>query len=135
MDAPPPIVTQHLEIVDSAGRPRLVLSARSVAPYVRLLQVDGRTSAELTLAGDYPVVKLENPGPTGPTAALEVDDKGAHVKFDGPGKASSYLFLNNSGGSGVVLIDRNGVRRLDVMVGADGEPKVERFGADGKLLP
>jgi len=140
MDTTPPtvtphVVTQQIEIVDSAGRPRLLLSAQSGAPVLQLLQPDGKVGAEVSLSGGYPVVKLSNPDPNGPTAALEVDDKGAHVKFDRPGGASSYLFLNNAGGSGVVLIDGAGVRRLDAMVGADGAPKVERYGADGKPLP
>jgi hypothetical protein len=66
---------------------------------------------------------------------LEVDNKGAHVKFDHPGGASSYIFLNNAGESGVVLVDSNGVRRLDVRAGPDDSAKIERFGPDGKPIP
>ncbi|WP_323992108.1 hypothetical protein [Nguyenibacter sp. L1] len=78
---------------------------------------------------------LSNPDPTWPSAALAIDDKGAHVKFDRPGGASSYLFLNNAGGSGMVLIDAAGKRRIGMTVTPDGKTKVERLGDDGKPLP
>ena len=55
------------------------------------------------------------------------------MKFDRPGGASSYLFLNNAGTSGVVLIDGKGVRRASVLVGADGKVTVE--GPDGSGPP
>ncbi|MGA7631087.1 MAG: hypothetical protein WCB11_09990 [Terriglobales bacterium] len=64
-----------------------------------------------------------------------MDDKGTHVKFDRPGGASSYLFLNNAGESGVVFVDANGVRRLNVLVELDNDAKIERFGSDGKPIP
>jgi len=57
-------------------------------------------------------IRLGNLSDSAPTAVLEVVDSGAHVKLTGVGKAASYLFLNNAGGSGVVLIDTAGVRRL-----------------------
>ena len=121
MDLPPPIVTQELRIVDDAGHPRIVLSTISGVPTVRLLREDGAPGATLSLdAAGRPAMTLSNPSTEGPTAAIEIDDKGAHVKFDRPGGASSYLFLNNSGGSGVVMLDAKGVRRLETLVDADG---------------
>jgi hypothetical protein len=57
------------------------------------------------------------------------------LKFDRPGGASSYLFLNNAGESGVVFVDANGVRRLNVLVGTDSDAKIEHFGSDGKPIP
>jgi hypothetical protein len=135
MDRPPPITTEELRIVDAQGRPRLLLSAGSGAATIRLIGEDGSTGAEISLGSDgRPAVKLGNPDPGGPTASFEVDDKGAHVKFDRPGGASSYLFLNNAGASGVALIDNHGVRRLNAVLNADGDSRVERFGADGKPL-
>lgn len=142
MDAAPPpiaassITADEIRLVDGQGRTRILLSARSETPVVRLVRPDGQTGAELTLAPDgHPAVKLANPDPNGPVAALEVDGKGAHVKFDRPGGGSSYLFLNNGGVSGVVLIDAKGVRRLDVILAPDGTPKIDRYGSDGQLLP
>ena len=133
---PPPIVTQEIQIVDDQGHLRLLLSAKSGSPVIELLKVDGQSNVVVTLdAVGRPSIKLSNPDAGGPSAALEVDDKGAHVKFDRPGGASSYLFLNNAGGSGIVLLDAKGVRRLDALITADGTAKIERFGSDGKVLP
>jgi hypothetical protein len=133
---PPPVVTQEIQIVDDQGHLRLLLSAKSGSPVIELLKANGQSNVVVTLdAAGRPSIKLSNPDAGGPSAALEVDDKGAHVKFDRPGGASSYLFLNNAGGSGVVLLDAKGVRRLDALITADGTAKIERFGSDGKALP
>jgi hypothetical protein len=134
--SPSPVITDEIKIVDSQGHPRIMMSAKSGDPVIRLLQTDGAPSVEVLLdSTGHPAVKLANPDLKGPTAALAVDDKGTHVKFDRPGGASSYLFLNNAGESGVVFVDANGVRRLNVLVGLDNDAKIERFGSDGKPIP
>jgi hypothetical protein len=103
---PPPIVTEEIRIVDELGHTRLLLSAKGGTPKIKLLRSDGKFGSEVSLDADgRPAIKLANADSNGPTAALEIDDKGAHVKFDGQGGASSYLFLNNAGGSGIVLFD------------------------------
>ena len=133
---PPPVTTQEVRIVDAQGHPRIVLSAKDGAPTVVLMDIDGKPRATMALdASNRPSVALTNPDPALPSAALAIDDKGAHVKFDHPGGASSYLFLNNQGVSGVVLIDRAGKRRLNATVAADGTPKIERLDAGGAPLP
>ena len=133
---PPPVVTQEIQIVDGQGHPRLLLSAKSSSPAIKLLHADGTPIVVVTLdSSGHPSMRLDNPDAEGPTAVLEVDDKGAHVKFDRPGGGSSYRFLNNAGGSGVVLVDTKGARRLDALVAPDGTAKIERFGADGRPLP
>ena len=134
--APPPVVTQEITIVDSVGHPRLLLSAKSGSPTIKMLATNGQSSFEVALdSAGRPAMKLGNPDAAGPTATLEVVETGTHVKFVRPGGGTSYLFLNNAGGSGVVLIDTNGVRRIVMLVTADGTVKIERFGPDGKPLP
>jgi hypothetical protein len=131
--APPPVVTQEIWILDEQGHPRLLLSAKGGTPNIQLLRSDGKLGSKLSLDADgRPAVKLANTNSNGRTAALEIDDKGAHVKFDGPGGASSYLFLNNAGGFGIVLFDAQRVRRLNAAIGPDGAAKIERLGPDGK---
>lgn len=133
---PPPITSQEIRIVDARGKPRILISAKDGTPTIVLLRADGETGASVALDVDgRPAVKLANPVAGGPVAALEIDDKGAHVKFDRKGGASAYLFLNNLGGSGVVLIDPAGKRRLDAIVAPDGKTTTERVGDDGKALP
>lgn len=122
---PPPVITQEVRIVDSAGQPRIILSAKTGSPSIQMVRRDGKPAATIQLdKDDRPSVKLDNPAADGPAATLEIDDKGAHLLFDRPGGASSYLFLNNSGGSGVVLIDAKGVRRASVVMTADGKVTV-----------
>jgi hypothetical protein len=131
-----PVITDEITIVDSHGHPRITMSAKVGTPIIRVLQTNDAPGIELLLdSAGHPSVRLANPDPNGPTAVLEVDDKGTHVLFARPGGASSYLFLNNAGASGIVLVDSNGVRRLDLLVGSDHNAKIERFGADGKPIP
>lgn len=137
MDAqPPPIVTQEIQIVDAKGHPTMVLSGKSGMPIIEILRQDGQRALTLSLddAG-RPSVKLVNPDATAPTAALEIDDKGAHVKFDRPGGTSSYLFLNNAGGSGVVLIGPNGARSVDILAAPDGTTTIKRYDENGGGSP
>ncbi|RWX81787.1 hypothetical protein EPK99_05915 [Neorhizobium lilium] len=133
---PPPIVAQEIQIVDAQGHPVLRLSGASGRPVVEFLRQDGAQGLALSLddAG-RPSVMLANPDAALPTASLEIDDKGAHVKFDRPGGASSYLFLNNTGGSGVVLFGPTGDRRLDILAAPDGTTTVQRYGSNGQPLP
>jgi hypothetical protein len=133
MASSPAVVAQEIRIVDEQGRVRMTLSAKSGSPTLELLDADSRSSLAITLDDSgRPSLRLRNPNANGPVSVVEIDANGAHVKFDRPGGASSYLFLNNSGGSGVVLVDSNGVRRLQALVAADGSPTFARFGPDGK---
>jgi hypothetical protein len=135
-EASRPIVTQEIRIVDEQGQTRLLLSAKGGNSKVQLLRSDGEIGSEISLdGGGFPAVKLANADPNGPMAVIEIDAKGAHVKLDGLGGASSYLFLNNAGGSGVVLLDTRGIRRLNAIIASDGAAKIERFGPDGELVP
>jgi hypothetical protein len=133
---PPHISTSELRIVDPAGNVRLVLASAAEGPSVRLLSSDGVARAALALgSSDQPSLKLLSPDPSQPSAALEVDDKGVHVRFDRPAGGASYVFLNNEGASGVVLIDTNGVRRLEAVLAPNGEPIVRRFDVGGQAMP
>jgi hypothetical protein len=129
-------VTSELRIVDSAGNTRLRLAALDEGPSVTLLSPDGQPRASLALdAADRPSLKLASPEPSQPSAALQVDDKGVHVRFDRPAGGSTYLFLNNEGGSGVVLIDTRGVRRLEAVMSPEGDPRIRQFDAEGRPIP
>ena len=111
-------------------------ASKSGIPKIEMLQMNGQSCFEVALdSAGRPAIKLSNPDAAGPAATVEVVETGAHVKFVRPAGGTSYLFLNNAGGSGVVLIDTNGVRRIVMLVTADGTVKIERFGPDGKPLP
>lgn len=122
---PPPIVTQEIRVVDAQGSPRIVLSTLSGTPVIQILDPAGKPSVSLSTDKDgYPSVNLTSRDATAPTAVLEVDSKGAHVLFERPAGGSSYLFLNNQGVSGTVLIDANGKRRSETLLAADGTPTI-----------
>jgi hypothetical protein len=54
-----PVVTQEIQIVDSQGNVRILLSTKAGAPAIQLLQADGRPGAEVLLNADgRPAVKL-----------------------------------------------------------------------------
>jgi hypothetical protein len=106
-----PLKTTDLTIVDAQGRPRLRLSATSKSPKLQMLAENGSVALQVLLdESNHPAITLLNPD-GGSTVSMAVDPKGAHVKLDRPGGASSYIFLNDEGGSGVVLVDKNGKRR------------------------
>ena len=123
-------------MVDGSGVVRMILSTRSGAPEFSLLGQDGQVllSASLDAQG-FGSVQISNPAKGGPHAGLALDDKGAHVKFDRPGGASSYLFLNNEGESGAVFLDAGGRRRLNLLVKPNGESAMERFDDQGHSIP
>jgi hypothetical protein len=127
------VVTRELRVVDASGKTRLLLSAVSGQPLFQLLLADGTPAitAALDDAG-HGSIKLQNPDRQAPVASLEIDDKGSHVKLDRPGGASTYLFLNNAGASGLVLIDAKGKRRFAAIVGADGTVSLQQPDEKGK---
>jgi hypothetical protein len=127
---------RRLDIVDERGKIFMTLSAPNQVPTLELLDSSGQKRITMSVEeGGYGAVRLSNPSPSGPVASLEIDNKGAHVKFDRPGGASSYLFLNNSGGSGVVLLDSNGSRKLDLMIAPSGETEFRRYDQSSSTTP
>jgi hypothetical protein len=130
-----PLDTRELRIVDASGKPRVILTAQTGQPAIRVLGEDGCAKVSIALdSGGHASLKLSNPDAKLPTASIEIDDKGAHIKFDKPGGASSYFFLSNTGESGVVLIDKLGTRRLDILLPANGDAVVQRFGSAGQAI-
>lgn len=129
------LAARELTIVDAEGRPRMRLSAASKLPTFEMLTDKGTVALEITLdETNHPSIALKNPD-GGSTASLAVDPKGAHVKFDRPGGASSYLFLNDEGVSGVVLLDKDGKRRYELLLNSDSSVTVRRFDDAGNPLP
>ena len=129
------LTAHQITLVDETGQPKLRLSAASGTPTIELLGNSGKVALTVALdATGHPAITLNNPD-GGSTASLAVDPKGAHVKFDRPGGASSYLFLNDEGVSGVVLLDSSGQRRYEVLVNADGSVTTKTSQAEVNPVP
>jgi hypothetical protein len=130
-----PLKTTDLTIVDAQGRPRLRLSATSKSPTLQMLGENGSVALQVLLdESNHPAITLLNPD-GGSTVSMAVDPKGAHVKLDRPGGASSYIFLNDEGGSGVVLVDKNGKRRYELLVNPDSSVTARRLDDAGNTVP
>lgn len=128
-----PTQMQELQIVDAQGRPRLVLSAASGTPSITLLHSDGSPQAIVSLGETgLPCVELRNPNPAHPTARLEVDDKGTHIKMDHPSGATTYLFVNNGATCGLAMEDAQRKRRLEAMVPPTGEAFIRKLDDAGR---
>ncbi len=127
------LTIHELRLVDATGKARMILSTEGGHPTINMLDVRGRVlmSAFLDSHG-LGSIQLTNPVDGYPQAAFALDDKGAHVKFDREGGASSYIFLNNRGESGAVFLDTQGRRRLDLLVRVDGQTTIERLDDAGK---
>jgi hypothetical protein len=129
------VVARELKLVDSKGRLRLLLTTDQDQPLVRMLRSDGKPAIDVVLDdGGHPSVQLRNPD-GGASVTLEIDDKGTHLKLDHPGGASTYLFMNDAGVSGLVFEDQNGKRRYEILREVDADTTVRRFDAEGKPLP
>jgi hypothetical protein len=127
---------RQIDIVDEAGRVCMTLSTIHSAASIRLFGSDGSEKMIVSLdSSGHGSVQIANPQSSGPSAALAVDDKGAHVKFDRPGGASSYLFLNNAGESGAVFLDNTGKRRLDLLVTPSGATEIHRYDQPNNPTP
>jgi hypothetical protein len=130
------LIAQEIRLVDEKGQVRLLLSAIGGLPTINMLGKDGAIRLTASLDGTgYGSIKIANPIATAPGAALELDDKGAHVKFDRPGGGSAYLFLNNAGESGVVFVDTNDKRRLNLLVKQNGQAEIQRFNEEQQPVP
>jgi hypothetical protein len=80
-------------------------------------------------------LRLIDPDSAAPGAGKEIDDKGAHVKFDHGAGASSYVSFNNAGESGLVLIDQFRHSRSSVLLPSTGDAIIQRFNALGEPVP
>lgn len=119
------ITANEFQLVDSAGKVRASLSATDEG--VSLTMTGSQEKAHLKLMVDeagMSFLKLYDASSTDPRVDISVDDKGTHLFLAGEGKQQSYLFLKKGGASGVVLIDREGQRRAQLMLSADGKPEV-----------
>ncbi len=117
---------RELEIVDEHDLPRIRLSVEQGVASIQLLNSQGNvaTRIEMDELGFSKIQLTSAPEPL-INVKLELDPKGSHIKFDHQNGASNYLFLNNQGVSGLVMLDTQQQRKFAVTVDEQGRVKVE----------
>lgn len=98
---------------------------------IQLVDSKGRRSAVLAVDDlGFSALKLYDPSTQIVKVEISLDDKGSHCWMAGENKQQSYIFLKKTGASGLVLIDRDGVRRLEAMIDESTEPRVKTTTVD-----
>ena len=69
-----------------------------------------------------------------PRVDISVDAIGCHVLLASPAKQQSYLFLKDTGATGLVLTDAEGTRRAQFMLSPEGRAEVSVWGTAAKSV-
>lgn len=117
---------RELAIVDENDQTRIQLTVKSNVPSIEFLNERGEVSIQVTLGEEgYPSIQLLPVSGQLINIKLEMDSKGAHLKFDHEQGSSCYVFLNNGGTSGMVMLDAEKQRRFTASVTAQGDLHLE----------
>lgn len=120
------IKLRELEIVDENDQVRIRLAVKANSPTIELLDQNGKVAGQIDVSVDgYPKLEFSSVADQLLNVKLELDPKGSHLKFDHQQGASSYLFLNNQGISGLVMVDVKQQRKFAATVNEQGELNFE----------
>ncbi len=126
------VEAEEFRLLDSGGRlrARLGLDGDSVS-----LSLNGaQGSLQVRLQADNQgnsALLIQDADGRSPKVDISVDPLGCHVLLAGSDKQQSYLFLKNTGASGLVLTDAAGERRAQLMLSPDGAVEARVWGAAG----
>lgn len=125
------ITANEFRLKDLSGKVRATLTATENGAGLTFIDEAGNSQLSITSsdAGISTISIYDKAGVE--KIGISLDDKGTHVHLAGTDKQESYLFLKNSGASGLVLTDSDGNRRLEAKVGPDAEPDVTIFPKNG----
>jgi hypothetical protein len=125
------ITANEFRLTDLKAKVRVVLTATENGARFTFADEEGNSQLKIT-SSDTGLSVISMYDKTGvEKIGISLDDKGTHVHLAGIGKQESYLFLKNSGASGLVLTDSNGNRRLEAKVGPDAEPDITIYPKNG----
>ena len=132
---PSDISGTSFSLVDAAGRIRAKLSVVDGAPALVLLDEQNQTRLRVGLSAQgLPHVFLLGIPDAEPTLKIECDPLGGHVLLNNGGKQQSYLFLKNTGASGLVLFGANGQRQAELLVDPAGSPRWTLWDSSGQVI-
>ena len=131
MDTDKKIVTANeFQLVDANGAVRALLTAIDDGVSFTLSGTKGDARIKLSAGNDglSGLTILDDKGAD--KIEISLDDKGTHMHLAGEGKQESYIFLKDSGATGLVMTDRQGERRIAVTIGPDDKPHITIFPHD-----
>ncbi len=120
-------------MLDSKGQLRARLGMNGDTVSLSLHAAQG--TLQLRLQTDdqgHSALQIQDAGGRFTKIDIRVDPLGCHVLLAGPTRQQSYLFLKDTGASGLVLTDAAGARRAQVMLSAEGSSEVSLWDAAGK---
>lgn len=111
----------QLRLLDEHGQVRATLGMDGEAVGLKFHNPAGAVTLKLTSEGSgFSALQLLDPASQTRRIEVSRDDKGTHFMLVGEQKQLGYLFLKNSGATGVVLIDASGARKVEVLLDPDG---------------
>ena len=130
------VEAEEFRLVDSEGRlrARLGLDAGSC---VSLSLHTAQGTLEVRLHTDdqgCSAVQIHDKEGASPRVDISVDAIGCHVLLASPAKQQSYLFLKDTGATGLVLTDAEGTRRAQFMLSPEGRAEVSVWGTAAKCV-
>lgn len=131
----PEITASSFSLTDAEGKERAKLCLVDQAPTLFFYDTHHHPRLQLGLNGDgLPQIFLHGLPAAVPTVKLECDALGSHVLLSGGGRAQSYLFLKNEGGSGLVFFGPDGQRQIEVLLTADGSARWTLWDPAGNVI-
>ncbi|HEY0946451.1 MAG TPA: hypothetical protein VGD81_14335 [Opitutaceae bacterium] len=133
--SPSEVAASSYSLTDAQGQERAKLCLVDQAPTLFFYDTHHHPRLQLGLTGDgLPRIFLHGLPAAVPTVKLECDALGSHVLLSGGGRAQSYLFLKNEGGSGLVLFGADGQRQIEVLLAADGSARWTLWDPAGNVI-
>jgi hypothetical protein len=129
-----PISGSAFSLTDTAGRVCAQLTLEDGAPALVLFDRENQARLRVGLTSQgLPQVLLHGIPNAEPTLKVECDPLGGHVLLNNGKAQQSYLFLKNTGASGLVLFGAAGQRQAEVLLDPAGSARWTLWDAAGNV--
>lgn len=115
----------EFQLVDSKGNVKAVFAANESGVELSMMDSNGKKNLKMMVDNSgLSFLKMFDQDSDKEKIDISVDSQGAHLYLTGEDKQQSYLFLKKNGASGVVLIDKEGQRRAQVLISPEGNADI-----------
>lgn len=122
------VTANEFQLVDAEGRVRGIFSAGESGVEFSMMDKNNKTNLKMMIDNEgLSFLKMFDAESETEKIDISVDSKGTHLFLAGEGKQQSYLFLKKDGASGVVLVDKAGSRKAQVLLSPEGVPNIATF--------